>query len=184
MDLPAAIAAAAAKTSTVAANVGADQMTEPTPCADFDVAALAAHMSPVRMSIAAATKTGYVPEEFDPASWPQRFIDGLAALPAAWASPGALEGTVHFGPGEMPAMQAASITLIELLLHGWDLARATGQPYPVDEALGETVFRLVEALRPVADEAGFFGPAVAVGEDAPAFDRALALSGRDPSWSD
>ena len=49
---------------------------------------------------------------------------------AAWGDAGAYEGTTEFGPGEMPARFAATITLQELALHGWDLARATGRPSP------------------------------------------------------
>lgn len=183
MDLPAAIATAAAKTGAIAANVGPEHMAAPTPCADFDVVALAAHMSLAPLSIAAARRTEYVPEDFDPGSWPHRFLADLADLPAAWAQPGALEGTVVFGRGEMPALQAASITLMELLLHGWDLARATGQAYAVDEELGEMVYRIVEAGRPAGTERGFFGPPIDTPDGSSRFEQALALSGRDPAWT-
>ncbi len=183
MDLPAAIATAAAKTGAVVAGVETDQMSSPTPCTDFDVAALAAHMALPDMSIAAATKSEFTPQPFDAGTWQTRTTDGLAALPAAWATPGALEGITHFGPGEMPAAQAASITLMELVVHGWDLARATGQPYEVDDALGQLVYGIVEAGRPAGTEQGFFGPPHAVPDDAGPFDRALGLSGRDPAWT-
>jgi uncharacterized protein (TIGR03086 family) len=183
MDLPKAIATAAAKTSAVVARVETDQMSSPTPCTEFDVAALAAHMALPEMSIAAATKSEFSPQPFDAGAWQVRLRDGLAALPAAWATPGALEGMTNFGSGEMPAAQAASITLMELLIHGWDLAKATGQRFSVDDALGQMVYGIVEAGRPAGTEAGFFGQAVAVPDTASPFDRALGLSGRDPAWT-
>ena len=72
------------------------------------------------------------------------------------------------------------------MLHGWDLARATGQRYECDPVSTQIVLDFVtQAARP--DQAqlrtGLFGPVVPVPPDAPAFDRALGLAGRDPAWS-
>jgi len=75
--------------------------------------------------------------------------------------------------------------LDELVVHGWDLARATGQPFQPDDAHLAEIEATVRQLRGDNDGAipGLFGPAVTVADDAPALNRVLGLTGRDPSWS-
>jgi uncharacterized protein (TIGR03086 family) len=71
----------------------------------------------------------------------------------------------------------------ELVLHGWDLARATGQGYEPDEAALRAAYGLLEGAAEQAGEGrGMFGPVVAVERDAPLLDRAVGLSGRTPDW--
>ena len=82
----------------------------------------------------------------------------------------------------MPASDVAAVTLDELVLHGWDLARATGQPYDPDPRDVAAILPFLEAFGSEQGVPGLFGPAVPVPDDAPAFDRALGLSGRDPAW--
>jgi uncharacterized protein (TIGR03086 family) len=69
-----------------------------------------------------------------------------------------------------------------MALHGWDVAKATGQEYHADEALGaaleDTVTKQAELFRKYQG----FADAVPAPGDATAFDRALRLSGRDPDW--
>ena len=76
---------------------------------------------------------------------------------------------------------AALLALI--VLHGWDLARATGQPFHVDENLLQVVHGFVSSIGPDDRDGSLFGPAVEVGPDAGLLDRVLGLSGRDPEWS-
>jgi uncharacterized protein (TIGR03086 family) len=183
VDLTTAIGIAAEKTRTVVAN--ADALLEaPTPCSEFTVSELAAHMSGFApMSIAAGNRSEFAPAEWDPEGWPHSYLQALTEIAAAWSSPDALEGAVQFAGDEMPAAQAASITVLELLVHGWDFARATGQSYSAEGELAGLLYGIVAAGRPAGTERGFFGPAVTTPDDAPTFDRALALSGRDPAWS-
>jgi uncharacterized protein (TIGR03086 family) len=75
---------------------------------------------------------------------------------------------------------------LELVLHGWDLARATGQPFTCDPASTAAVLAFTSASaqpEQAAGREGPFGPVVDVPEDAPAFDRALGFAGRDPAWT-
>jgi uncharacterized protein (TIGR03086 family) len=82
----------------------------------------------------------------------------------------------------------------DMVLHGWDLARATGQDDTIDPAEVEAMWagmsampaELLEQLRtPGAFGPGVevFGPEVTVSEDAPLQDRLLGLIGRDPAWT-
>ena len=87
---------------------------------------------------------------------------------------------------ELPGEQAGIVALDELVLHGWDVARASGQPYEPDPALLEIVHDFVAQFSgPGMDEQreGLFGPEVEVPADAPLLDRVLGLAGRDPGWS-
>ena len=68
------------------------------------------------------------------------------------------------------------------MLHGWDIARATGQDYHCDEQLAQAVLTTVQAQADMFRQYQGFAAVVPVPDDASAFDRALGLSGRDPQW--
>ena len=76
------------------------------------------------------------------------------------------------------------VALNEVLVHGWDLAAATGQPYEVDQAAAEACLRFAVDLAAGAPEMrnGMYGPVVPVPADAPVLDRLLGQTGRNPAW--
>lgn len=72
------------------------------------------------------------------------------------------------------------------MLHGWDIAQASGQAFDCDPRSLEAVHGFVAPFAEAGQEAareGLFGPVVEVPADAPLLDRVIALSGRDPAWS-
>jgi len=171
-----------------------DQLTAATPCADYDVRAVVDHLAwAAVLSQRSATRT---PFEHDWSSLtPAPFLDGLpvgqwaAAVPAeldtaadAWADPAAWQGETLMGTAAMPASTVGPMMLAEFVLHGWDLARGIGAPYEVPADLGEAVLAAVEPLAQMGRDGGWYGPEVPVPADAPAFERALGLTGRDPAW--
>jgi uncharacterized protein (TIGR03086 family) len=83
----------------------------------------------------------------------------------------------------LPGAAAGAVAADELVIHGWDLARATGQEYEPDLAALQAAYGFLTAA---ADDpnrgGGLFGPIVPVPADAPLLDRAIGLSGRDPGW--
>ena len=86
----------------------------------------------------------------------------------------------------MPSEVAGAVALDELVVHGWDVARAIGRPYSVEPELLEAVHAFVAPLAepdPPMPREGLFGPPVAVPADAPLLDRVIGLTGRDPAWS-
>ena len=95
------------------------------------------------------------------------------------------------GPVEMLGEIAGLVALDELVVHGWDLAGATDQPYDVDDATLGLIRGLVADFAPaddpehpvVNDGTLAFGPAVSIPADVPLLEQALALTGRDPAWS-
>jgi uncharacterized protein (TIGR03086 family) len=74
------------------------------------------------------------------------------------------------------------VALDELVLHGWDIATATVQPYAPDSGSVGAIFRFLEEAASDEGTPGLFGPRLTVPDDAPALDPALGLSGRDPGW--
>ena len=84
----------------------------------------------------------------------------------------------------MPAETQAGFANNELVIHGWDLAVATGQPYDVAPANLDASWELVAGIPEDPEQrAGLFGPRVSVTDDAPLLDRTLAYAGRDPKWT-
>jgi uncharacterized protein (TIGR03086 family) len=166
-----------------------DRLDAPTPCADTTVADLLSHLlglaEAFRGAAAKEPDPGPPPAvapELDP-HWRRLLPERLDALAAAWRDPAAREGTARAGGVEMPAAAMAMVALDELVLHGWDISRATGQVYDADQASVQACFAFVApAVRPEGVP-GLFGPPVPVPDDAPALDRLVGLSGRDPAWT-
>jgi uncharacterized protein (TIGR03086 family) len=174
--------------------VSDDQLAAPTPCADTPVAALLDHL--VLLTAAFRDSARKVPgrdgpppqpssEHLDP-RWRTVLPRQLDELVAAWREPAAWEGLAQAGGITLPAPVMATVALDELVLHGWDLARATGQAYEPDPASAQAVFEFTSAMSApehLESREGLFGPIVEVAPDAPLFDRALGFSGRDPGWT-
>jgi uncharacterized protein (TIGR03086 family) len=100
---------------------------------------------------------------------------------ASWRQPGALEGERSYAFGTFPAPGAAMLNLGEVVVHNWDVAKATGQDLAIDPAVGHMLYDwclsipLVEFRRH-----GFFGPEVGVAASASIVDRLVGLLGRRP----
>jgi uncharacterized protein (TIGR03086 family) len=88
---------------------------------------------------------------------------------------------------DLPADVAGMVALNELVIHGWDVARANGQPFNCDTQTLEACLALLADRAEAGQEPGGdddpFGPVVAVPADAPLLDRLIGLSGRNPSWT-
>ena len=179
----------------VVAGIRDDQLGDPSPCPDYTVADLLDHMNGLSFAFTAAALKQPLADP-DPSGdssrlpddWREAIPAALAGLAAAWRdTPGAFEGTTQAGPIEMPAPEAALVALNEVVVHGWDLAAATGQPYPADDASVVAARQFVESFEAPADESpddpGLFGPPVAVPDDAPELDRLLGATGRRPDWT-
>jgi uncharacterized protein (TIGR03086 family) len=181
---------AADRLGQVIAAVSDEQLTGPTPCPGQSVGDLVDHLSAFAVSFVGSARketTGRddpVPEpdlaNLEP-GWRDRVARELAALARAWKDPSAWEGTTYAGSIEMPAELVGLVALDELVVHGWDVAVATGQPYEptVEEVEGATTF--VTSFE-VPRDGSLFGPEVEVDEAAPPFVRLLGLTGRDPGW--
>ncbi len=162
----------------------------PTPCTQFDVAALLEHVVGWLETFSA----GYA----DPGGRAPRTDltgyrapdDAAAAVRAAAATldaalaAGAGSRPLALGEASMPGDMALSMILWEYQVHGWDLAAASGQPWspPVEGLEASLAFAPMMLTEDYQGEGKPFAPRVAVADDAPALDRLVALSGRDPRW--
>ncbi len=180
---------AADEVARVVAGIRDEQLGDPTPCTGTPVAGLLDHLVGLTLAFRwAAEKSpmpGPAPASPDSlvADWRTRLPAQLSSLAEAWRAPSAWEGMATAGGVEMPAPAMAAVALDELVIHGWDLAVATGQPYSVSDADAEACTSFAGAVGESPDErAGLYGPRVAVPADAPVFDRLLGLTGRDPGW--
>lgn len=160
----------------------------PTPCPEYTVGDLLDHVNGLSHAFTMAARktpldgggTG------DAARLPLDFRESiprrLGELALAWRSPEAWEGMTAAGGVDLPGQVAAAVALDEIVLHGWDLARATGQDFEVEEDLLQVVHGFVSSIGPGDRDGSLFGAAVEVGSNAPLLDRVLGLSGRDPRW--
>ena len=175
--------------------VGDEQLTGPTPCPAYSVADVVDHIGGLSLAFIAAAHKEKPPGDGAPDVDGSRLEDGWRDLVAgrlddlgeAWQDPAAYDGVTMAGPVELPADQAALVALNEVTVHAWDLARATGQPYPADHAAVEACRAFVAAFQPppggAADDGGLFGPPLATPDDAPALDQLIGATGRDPAWT-
>ncbi|MBT2364158.1 TIGR03086 family protein [Streptomyces sp. ISL-10] len=180
----------AAETARLARGVGAGALTGPTPCTGWDVAALVNHLvlyTSHGLEHRALRKQ--LPEELTgrdftaDGDWAQGYAEQLDRALSAWSDPAVWAGEVDLGFTGMPAGEIASLITKELAVHGWDLARATGQEHRISDAAGAFVLAVVDAHAEVYRQYDGFAAPVAAPPSATAFERALAAAGRDPRWS-
>ncbi len=188
LDLSAATSAMA----TLLAGVRDDQLDGPTPCPELTVRDLVSHVHGLTQAFAAAATKDLGPLTSTPPTdgvppladdWRIAAPHHLERLARAWRDPQAWTGMTAAGGVELPGEVAGLVAADEIVVHGWDIARSTGQDFhPGHEALGAAHAFLVESRRgPVPAE--LFGPEVPVPSDAPLLERVVGLSGRDPAWT-
>jgi uncharacterized protein (TIGR03086 family) len=181
----------AAEVALVVRGVRDDQLADPTPCVGTPVAGMLDHLvgltTAFRMGARKEPVTGAPRADADqlPDDWRERLPRQLTELADAWREPGAWEGMTTVAGAELSAMVMGVVAANEVLVHGWDLAVATGQDYlPDPEVVAACLHQVTMLAQPGMEELrnGQFGPIVPVADDAPAFDRVLGLTGRSPSW--
>jgi uncharacterized protein (TIGR03086 family) len=174
------IALAAPPTLAVARAIRPEQLTAPTPCAEYDVQGLIDHMVHWGPSLARASRhsDGVPRPGGDPL---ERQIELVVA---GWSVPDAWQGmTTMGGPHEMPARMIGAMAIGEVVVHGWDLARATGQQVSWDATLLDFLYDEVAKTAELGREMQAYGAEVPVPRTAPVLDRMLGLTGRDPHWT-
>jgi uncharacterized protein (TIGR03086 family) len=181
--------AADAAARTVA-NVDASQLGRATPCTDWDVRTLLNHLIVwTSYSLEARAHGESVGQDLidrDFAADPGFAAGYRAQLDralTAWSDPATWEGSLNVMGSPTPAADVAALNVAEMVLHGWDLAAATGQSYAVSEPVATAALRAVEANADLFRQYKGFAEPVKVPAAASALDQVLALSGRDPGWT-
>jgi uncharacterized protein (TIGR03086 family) len=180
----------AREAARVARGVTPEQLSGPTPCKEFDTRALLNHwILYTSHGLEHRALRGPLPEELigrdfsaDP-DWAEAYAAQLDRAVAAWADPAVWEGEIDLGSAQLPAPEMASLILKEMVVHGWDVAQATGQEYHCSDEVAEVILRVVDEHAELYRQYGGFAEPVPVPDSASAFDRALAHSGRDPHFS-
>jgi uncharacterized protein (TIGR03086 family) len=170
------------------------QRDDPTPCTEFTVRQLQDHTLGWLTNFADgfADPGGQAPlADISAYRAPAAAPDAAAAVQAAAARldralrEGAAERSLRLGEAAMPGGMALGMILWEYQMHGWDLARATGQKWSPPPAAARASLRFAPSMLSAdyQGEGKAFAPPVDVPASAPPLDRLLGLSGRDPAWS-
>jgi uncharacterized protein (TIGR03086 family) len=162
-----------------------DQWSEGTPCSEWDVRGLVNHLvyenrwMPLLLAGSTIAEIG---DRFEgdllgddgKAAWDESAAEAIAAVHAD----GAMERTVHLSFGDFPGREYTMQVFADLLIHGWDLARAIGADERLDPELVESCANWFGAMEEGYRAAGAIGPRVETAPDADAQTRLLAQFGR------
>jgi uncharacterized protein (TIGR03086 family) len=145
---------------TLADGVPADRLADPTPCTEWDVRGLLGHL------VATVDRVRVIGEGGDPQTVP-RVVEGIAddgwtdALDAAedkmaavWADDAVLDELVTVPWGRVPGRAAVWGYIREALVHGWDLAVATGQSPEADPVTAEAALAETKLVMPAEPRGG------------------------------
>lgn len=179
------LTAAADEAARIVAGTTPAQFAQSTPCPSWDVRGLINHLvlwTSYSFELRAhSAKVGEELTERDFAGEPDYAAAYRAQLDRAleaWRPARVWESEIDTGSATMPAREVAEMILMELVLHGWDLASATGQEFTVPEEVAETVGAAVAGVAEMYRQYDGFADEVAVADGAGALERALAKSGR------
>ncbi|MEU6572802.1 TIGR03086 family metal-binding protein [Streptomyces sp. NPDC046805] len=176
----------------LAEGVTDEQLSAVTPCGDYAVGNLLGHLVGLSVAFRDAGRKAFGPTtdtapdvavpDVGP-GWREALPAALDELAEAWGNPDAWAGMTRAGGVDLPGAVAGAVAADELVVHGWDLARATGRPYMPDPAALQAAYGFLRAAADDPSRRGsIFDPVVAVPEDAPLLDQMVGLSGRDPKW--
>lgn len=149
-----------------------------TPCSDWTVADLLAHVHQFTSVFTTnAAKAAADPPQSLVDDWRTAIPTALGQLASAWQDESAWQGKTSAGGVEMDAADNALVAMEELTVHGWDLARATGQQASATDDQLDRVDSFFELFGGAP-----FGPPTEPPADADRLARTIARTGRDPQW--
>jgi uncharacterized protein (TIGR03086 family) len=192
-NLSSEMAAAAAEAAKVVSGVPEGTLDAPTPCGDWDLRTLLNHTilwtsySAERRAHGESVAEDLMTKDFtaDP-GFRADYASQIDRAVQAWSDPKAWAGELGVMGDATPAADVGAMLTMEMALHGWDVAKATGQEYHADDAMAEALLHTVQAQAELFRKYQGFADAIETPADAtataPTFDRALRLSGRDPKW--
>jgi uncharacterized protein (TIGR03086 family) len=179
-----------ASTGTVLAGVTPALLNKPTPCASWKVRELVNHIVGGTMYFATLAETGQppaggeeAPDAADAGDTVALFNKGAAEAVEAFSADGAMDRIMHLPFGDLPGSVFINIAAIDTFTHGWDLAKATGQPSDLDPALATEMLGVAQTFLPDelrGPEPAPFGPRVEAPAGASPADQLAAFLGRRP----
>jgi uncharacterized protein (TIGR03086 family) len=181
MNLPEVHRKALRATGDIVGRITPDQLDASTPCEDYDVHGLLQHLISGNYWVAPLVEGKTIEEVGDRLDRDYSIEDyGPSAeeANAAFSGPGAMEKPVAVSYGPVPAEVYAGHRFIDVLIHGWDLAKGTGQDTTLDPELVEACFEVINPQLDLLKASGMFGTEIAVPDDADPQTKLLALLGR------
>jgi uncharacterized protein (TIGR03086 family) len=171
----------------VLTGVTEDQLTSSSPCTEYTVGDLIDHIDQVSRGFTAlanqadlpATDTGPDAAHLG-RGWRDSVAEHLQALGKAWDDPAAWQGSTDLRGLELSNELWGKIALTELVVHGWDIAKATGQSFDLPEHTLRACFDHVVEFVPNAPIPELWGPPVKTAPGATLLDRIVAITGRIP----
>lgn len=155
------------------AAVPVDHLDDPTPCRDWTVAQLVAHLvvDPTNfVTMAKGEQIDWSAESPLPEDWTAEFRAGADRLMQWWSE-----------AGDEASAESMDWQTAEFAVHTWDLSRALGLSDELDPEVAERGLAFMGAALTPDNRGEAFGPPVDVAEDAEVYDRLVAVAGRDPS---
>jgi uncharacterized protein (TIGR03086 family) len=180
------LACASAVMGDLIDQVAAEQWTAPTPCTEWSVRDVVSHIVGMNLVFVAMFEESPMPDRgldrlgADPAGAYQR---SAAALRAAVARPGVLERSQATPVGVATGAERLRWRIADLLVHGWDLAQATGAAAEPPDDLVEQALAFTRSQLPGQPRAGRFADPQPIPDNAPAIDRLAAFTGRQVPWT-
>jgi uncharacterized protein (TIGR03086 family) len=186
---------AADRLSQLIGAISDEDLTRATPCPAYTLGDLLDHIHTLGWAFTAAARKDLESlADRPPAAaaanlpddWRTSIPARLETMAEAWRDPAAWEGMTRIGGGDSPGEVTGLVGVEELVVHGWDVARATGQQFGYDETSLEgarAALLLFQKPGEVKAPGEAFGTVVDVAGTAPLADQVIALSGRDPNWS-
>ncbi len=191
MDLNDAFARSVATTQPIVASTGAEQLELRTPCTEWSVRELLNHIVGSLWVADALLSDRDVPYGMGPGLLPSSdllgddptvsYKEAADAAMAAASAPGTMDRLHRTPLGEMPGAGLAGFITLDVLVHGWDLARATNQTaaFDDDELTAHALAFAQQAITDAARGALVAAP-VPVTDTAPTLDRLVGFMGRRP----
>jgi uncharacterized protein (TIGR03086 family) len=191
MEMRELVKPAAESATRIVREIPPDRLTAPSPCPEWDVRGVINHLIFWTGRGATAARKEQPPqgpaEDHDftaDGDWAELYAAKARESAEAWSEPAAWEGDTSL-TGTRPGMPAAIIggmLFSEYILHGWDLAVATGRQVDFPDELVQAAYDHLVPTAEMGRQYEAFGAEVKVPESAPLLDRLLGLSGRDPQW--
>jgi uncharacterized protein (TIGR03086 family) len=181
---------ACGSTGAILAAIQRSDLDQPTPCASWKVRDVVNHILGGAAYFAELAEAGAVADRADEepdltaGDFSGTFRREASRLAAAYSAPGVLDQELEMPIGAMPGSVCAWIAASDIFTHGWDLAKATGQPTDLEPELAALLLAritqtLPDSMRGPEGEAPF-GPEVKIAGSAPPADQLAAFLGRQP----
>jgi uncharacterized protein (TIGR03086 family) len=174
----------------IVSGVRSDQWASSTPCSEWSMRDLVGHITAENLWAVELFAGKTVAEVGDALEGDVLGDDPIAAFNAAAvgarqasSAPGAMDMTVHVSFADLPGSAYASQLFLDMLIHGWDMAKASGQDATMDGELIAAAMPVASEIAELARQVGVYGTEFTPPAGSSDQDRLLAIVGRHGAWA-